>query len=107
MRAAHELGRTLGELCGWGGPMTHREAEAWRSYLDWRDTVPSRADWYAMQTAALVDNVLDAFRKTKRNATAADMRMRPAPPPETPERRAARSQAVWLGFLGVVPPPEG
>jgi hypothetical protein len=104
MRTAHELGRTLGELCDWPGPMTHREAMAWDSWHDWQLEVPSRADHYQMQTAALIDNVLDVFRKTARNAGPADMLIKiDRRPALTPEQKARHSQAVWLGFLGINP----
>lgn len=82
MRTAHELGKTLGELCGWDGPMTNRELMAWLSWHECRDEEAERA--MAQATGGKAPP-----RRRRGNLT--------------PEQRAAHSQATWLGFLGVTP----
>lgn len=51
LRLAHELKKQLHEIMGWPGPMTHRQFLVWQAWLDKEWNVPSRSDWYAMQTA--------------------------------------------------------
>lgn len=53
-RLAHELGVSLHELLDWDGPLTHRQAVAWSAWLGRQWNKPTRADYYAMQTAAEV-----------------------------------------------------
>jgi hypothetical protein len=78
---------------------------------------PSRSDYYQMQTAALVDNFMDAFRKKAVNATPGDMKIKFKEPEAalTPEQRRHRQEqaarqrkSMWAGLLGMPPdlPPE-
>lgn len=43
---------------GWRGPLTHRQALAWRVWIDDEWNRPDRADYYAMQTACEARRVL-------------------------------------------------
>lgn len=54
LRLAHELKKQLHEVMGWPGPMTARQALVWRFWLRAEQDRPSRADWYAVQTAGEV-----------------------------------------------------
>ena len=42
----------------WPGPVTHRQYAAWTEWDAIEESRPSRADWYAMQTACEVRRVL-------------------------------------------------
>ena len=50
-RLAHELKIGLNELLGWKGPLTHRQFEAWRAWLQSEWNEPSRTDHYLMMLA--------------------------------------------------------
>jgi hypothetical protein len=54
-RLASHLKKSLNELMGWDGPMTHRQFAAWQWWLLEQWNQPSRSDHYAMQVAAVVD----------------------------------------------------
>lgn len=64
LRACRDMGAGLDgflSLCGWGGPVTHRQFEAVASWLDDEWNRPSRGDHYAMQTAMEVRLCRKAF----------------------------------------------
>lgn len=93
---------------GWRGPMTHRQFEAWHAWLELEQNRPSRADWYAMQTALEVRWVLASSRS---GADLNDMkiplvRSRKAEGEEDEatmvEQATALSKATWQGRLMVL-----
>jgi hypothetical protein len=43
---------------GWPGPMTHRQFEAWQSWLDEDMNRPSKDNYYQMQTTDAVQHVI-------------------------------------------------
>ena len=51
------MGKSLNELMGWAGPMTHRQFEAWQAWLGEEWGRPSRNDFYLMQVAAVAAGV--------------------------------------------------
>ena len=46
MRLAHETGKSLNELMGWQGPMTHRQMDAWRCWFSEIDKPPDQPGEY-------------------------------------------------------------
>lgn len=87
---------------GWPGPMTHRQFDAWRAWLALQWDRPSRADWYAMQTACEVRRVLSSKPNSVRVEQFAlqfkDQSERHQP--ADPAQAAQWSKAAWLGALG-------
>jgi hypothetical protein len=106
MRLAKETGQDLRSLCGWEGPLTHRQYTAWSMFLEDQWNQPDRHDWYQMQTAFVMARVLGGSkadledfklsfqsRKTLSNAR----------PLNIAEETALAKQA-WFARVGMIPP---
>lgn len=106
---------TLAERLGHAGPivelmrrMTHREYEVWIEWIKDNQDRPSRADWYAMQTAAEVRRLrmkTPSIEGYDPNAVKlVDMKLsRDCPKPKTVTREQAteRAKARWFSWLKI------
>lgn len=108
MRVAHELGKTLSELFGWGEPMSHLEFLVWHRWLEQQWQVPSRADWYAMQTAAEIRLVRNSFSKNPQAVRLSSMKIKfedarkQLQGREMSEAEARAYEANFLARIGMV-----
>jgi hypothetical protein len=89
---------TLGELLGWGGPLTHRQYLAWQAWLDIQYDTPSRTDHYLMALTLEVRSVAGMFSKERKRWQMKDVKlnfgMRPKSPVEEKKQLDAH-KALW------------
>jgi hypothetical protein len=71
-RLASHLHKTLNELMGWGGPMTHRQFMAWQHWLLEQWNQPDRADHYAMGVSAQIATTMGGAK----NASPSDFKIK-------------------------------
>jgi hypothetical protein len=106
MRIAQETKQDLRSLCGWSGPLTHRQYLTWTEYLQGQWNEPDRHDWYQMQTAYIVARVLGGSKgdledfKLSFRAVSQSV---PAGHSMTLEEETAYAQQAWFTRVGLIP----
>jgi hypothetical protein len=92
-------------VMGWTGPLTYRQALVWQAWLDMQWNMPSRSDFYAMQTALEV--VRMRLGKKAGRAKMKNMKLkfdeRNAALKVSRQQAAMYSQAMWFQRVGMKP----
>jgi hypothetical protein len=96
------LGKSLNELLGWGGPLTHRQYRAWRIFLADQYDRPTQESYYLMQIAQQVHAIPARVWGKADKTPLTSFRLRFGEPEERPkskEEAAAWSRAIWAARL--------
>lgn len=101
-RLAQQLGKSLNEVMGLDGPMTHRQFLAWQYWMNLQQNVPDKTDHYLMQIACEVRRVL---AKHPRQIKIEDFKLtfsnqaNKHPKALTKEGKIEASKSMWLGMM--------
>lgn len=90
-------------MCGWHPYLTHRQARVWAHWLKQEQYTPTRADYYAMQTAAEVRVIRYGLAGVQQDVTLDQMMLRkkdPAPQVAGGAPPWQHSKAAWLAWHG-------
>lgn len=101
---AHELKRSLHEVMGWPGPMTHRQFLVWTAWLKEQWNSPNRTDHYLMLLAQhLALMPARVWGKSGGHLSLSDCAlsfMHKKPAKITQEQASKWAKAKWFGVTG-------
>lgn len=91
------MGKSLNDLMGWPGKMTHRQFTAWQEWLKSEWNEPSRTDHYLMQLNTTLSQVNAKDPKTvKFHESKLKFRITKPVDPNSPEGLRVAKQ-LWIG----------
>jgi hypothetical protein len=106
---SNETGLPLLDILDWGSPLTHRQFVVASTWTNEQWNHPSRSDYYVMANTAMIDNVLNAFRKSPKTISLEEQKLKFTVGPREKEEddpaklraKADANKAIWLAAFGI------